>query len=137
MSARLRRGGSVAVRVPGSSANLGPGYDSLGLALAVHDVVEVVAVEGPRVEVQVEGEGADRIATGETNLVVRSIRAALARVVCPVELVWGELDTAAPLAVAQEAAATDRAKLTIVPGAGHLIPTVAPEALRAVIERRS
>lgn len=81
MTARLRLGGTAVVRVPGSSANLGPGYDSLGLALAVHDVVEVTAVDpslGARV--QVEGEGASQIATGETNLVVRSVRTALARV---------------------------------------------------------
>ncbi|GAB4069149.1 homoserine kinase [Angustibacter speluncae] len=81
MTARLREGARAVVRVPGSSANLGPGYDSLGLALAVHDEVEVEAVDpalGARV--QVEGEGAAQIATGETNLVVRSVRTALARV---------------------------------------------------------
>lgn len=81
MTALLRQGACVVVRVPGSSANLGPGYDSLGLALAVHDLVEVRAVDralGARV--QVEGEGAAQIATGETNLVVRSVRTALARV---------------------------------------------------------
>lgn len=81
MTALLRQGARVVVRVPGSSANLGPGYDSLGLALAVHDLVEVRAVDpalGARV--QVEGEGAAQIATGETNLVVRSVRTALARV---------------------------------------------------------
>ncbi len=82
--ARLRPGGTAVVRVPGSSANLGPGYDSLGLALAVHDHVEVEAVDADRgARVHVEGEGADRIATGETNLVVRSVRTALARVGAP------------------------------------------------------
>jgi homoserine kinase len=84
VTARLRHGARVAVRVPGSSANLGPGYDSLGLALAVHDHVEVTAVDPDQdAVVEVVGEGADRIATGETNLVVRSVRTALARVGAP------------------------------------------------------
>ena len=50
----------VRVRVPGSSANLGPGFDSLGLALGLYDDVEVaVAADGVRVEVG--GEGAGRV----------------------------------------------------------------------------
>ncbi len=50
----------VRVRVPGSSANLGPGFDSLGLALALYDDVEVsVAADG--VSVEVLGEGAGRV----------------------------------------------------------------------------
>lgn len=81
MTARLRAGARAVVRVPGSSANLGPGYDSLGLALAVHDLVEVEAVDPALgASVQVEGEGAAQIAAGETNLVVRSVRTALSRV---------------------------------------------------------
>lgn len=78
------------------------------------------------------------------DVLVRSIaemdegfyRTALARIVCPVELVWGELDTAAPPAIAHESAAllTDAA-VTVLPGVGHLTPTDAPAALRAAIER--
>ena len=79
----VRQGVTVQVTVPGSSANLGPGYDCVGLALSVHDVVRVAARTEPGAEVRVEGEGADRIATGEQNLVVRSVRAALARVGAP------------------------------------------------------
>ncbi|MDQ1445766.1 MAG: hypothetical protein QOI20_2230, partial [Acidimicrobiaceae bacterium] len=56
---------------------------------------------------------------------------------CPVELVWGDDDTEAPLAVAQAAAALvgDRAVLTVVEGAGHLTPLSAPDALRAAVSR--
>jgi pimeloyl-ACP methyl ester carboxylesterase len=61
----------------------------------------------------------------------------LPRVVCPVELVWGDDDTAAPLATAE--AAVSRfgagATLTIVPGAGHLTPLTAAPALRAALDR--
>lgn len=81
--AGVRHGVVVVVTVPGSSANLGPGYDSVGLALAVHDVVRVEARAEPGVVVEVEGQGAGQIASGEPNLVVRSVRAALARVGAP------------------------------------------------------
>jgi len=55
---------------------------------------------------------------------------------CPVEMVWGADDTAAPLGGAYAAAelASD-AKLTVLPGVGHLTPLVAPEQLRTAIER--
>jgi homoserine kinase len=68
----------VWVRVPASAANLGPGFDALGLALALYDEVEVVAApSGLRVEVQ--GEGAGQVPTDEGHLVVRALRAACAR----------------------------------------------------------
>ena len=60
----------------------------------------------------------------------------LRSVTCPVELVWGDDDTEAPLSVAERAAALlARPRLTVCPGAGHLVPLTAPEALRLAIER--
>ncbi|HVL84081.1 MAG TPA: homoserine kinase [Pseudonocardia sp.] len=74
----MGRAGEVRVRVPASSANLGPGFDALGLALALHDEVEAsVAVNGVRVEV--DGEGAGRVPCDESHLVVRAMRATWAR----------------------------------------------------------
>ncbi|MGH2685417.1 MAG: alpha/beta fold hydrolase, partial [Actinomycetota bacterium] len=57
---------------------------------------------------------------------------------CPVELVWGDDDTAAPLEAAERAADLlgDLATLTVLPGAGHLTPSTAPDALREALERR-
>jgi homoserine kinase len=66
-------GRSVTVRVPATSANLGPGFDTLGLALALYDELVVTAVESG-VHVDVQGVGAGEVPTDETNLVVRSIR---------------------------------------------------------------
>lgn len=68
----------VHVRVPATSANLGPGFDSAGLALSLHDDV-VVRVTGSGLSVRVEGEGADEVPRGERHLVVRSLRAAFDR----------------------------------------------------------
>jgi pimeloyl-ACP methyl ester carboxylesterase len=61
----------------------------------------------------------------------------LGRLSCAVELVWGDDDTAAPLAGAEAAQALvpGGARLTVCPGAGHLTPLSAPDALRAAIER--
>lgn len=60
----------------------------------------------------------------------------LARISCPTELVWGDDDPDVPPAVAEKAAGLlASARLTVVPGAGHLTPLTAPGALRAAVER--
>lgn len=66
-------GRTVEVRVPATAANLGPGFDTLGLALSVYDELTITALEAPRLEIEVRGSGADEIARDESNLVVRSI----------------------------------------------------------------
>ena len=67
----------VHVRVPATSANLGPGFDSLGVALALHDELEVRAVGSPGAVVEVTGEGAGQVPVDEQHLVVRAVRLAL------------------------------------------------------------
>lgn len=71
------------------------------------------------------------------RVVNESYEEPLGRLQCPVELVWGDDDTEAPLGVAQSAAALlrDRATLTVLPGAGHLTPSTIPDQLRAAVER--
>lgn len=66
-------GRKVTVRVPATSANLGPGFDTLGMALSYYDELEVEAVPGTGAIVEVSGEGAGEVATDESNLVVKSI----------------------------------------------------------------
>jgi homoserine kinase len=68
----------VHVQVPATSANLGPGFDSAGLALSLHDDL-VVRVTGSGVSIDIEGEGAQELPRGERHLVVRSLRAAFDR----------------------------------------------------------
>jgi homoserine kinase len=68
---------AVRVRVPATSANLGPGFDTLGLALGLYDDVEV-AVTPSGVDIEVTGEGAADVAdAGEKHLIVRALRVAL------------------------------------------------------------
>jgi len=67
--------GPVTVTVPATSANLGPGFDSLGLALDLRDTL-VGEVQDTGLVVEVEGAGADDVPRDESHLVVRSMRAA-------------------------------------------------------------
>jgi homoserine kinase len=67
----------VTVRAPATSANLGPGFDSLGLALSLYDTVRARVLPAG-VEVRVTGVGARDVGRGEQHLVVRAMRVAFA-----------------------------------------------------------
>ena len=66
--------GSVHVRVPASSANLGPGFDSIGLALGLWDDYVVSVETEPGLRVEVTGEGAQDVPADESHLVVATMR---------------------------------------------------------------
>jgi homoserine kinase len=70
--------GPAVVTVPATSANLGPGFDSLGLALELRDALRG-SVVARGLTVTVEGEGADAVPLDESHLVVRAMREAFAR----------------------------------------------------------
>jgi homoserine kinase len=76
--------GPVRVRVPASSANLGPGYDALGLALGHHDVLTAEVIDAPAPEIVVEGEGAGEVSRGADHLVHRSMARGFAELGLPV-----------------------------------------------------
>lgn len=60
----------ITIRVPATSANLGPGFDSLGLALDLwNETVMTLAIE---YSVQITGEGREKLSAGENNLILRS-----------------------------------------------------------------
>ncbi|HEY2203646.1 MAG TPA: homoserine kinase [Pseudonocardia sp.] len=71
----MTRHTEVRVRVPASSANLGPGFDTLGLALARYDEVYACTADEGLV-VEVAGQGAEVVPLDEGHLVVRAMRAA-------------------------------------------------------------
>jgi homoserine kinase len=66
-------GPRVTVRVPATSANLGPGFDSLGLALDLCDEVTAEATSGTAVAVEVQGEGEGTVALDERHLVAATM----------------------------------------------------------------
>jgi homoserine kinase len=63
----------MVVRVPATSANLGPGFDTLGLALSVYDELEVTSLPEGQLEIEVHGQGVDDVPRDASHLVVRSI----------------------------------------------------------------
>ena len=69
--------GPARVRVPATSANLGPGFDALGLALTLHDEVEARILPAG-LSIEISGEGADLAGVGEDHLIVRAMRTAFA-----------------------------------------------------------
>ncbi|KQR03381.1 homoserine kinase [Arthrobacter sp. Leaf141] len=75
----IESGQRVTVRVPGTSANLGPGYDSLGLALALHDTLTIESLDTDELLFELTGEGAETLPRDASHLVVRAIDAALER----------------------------------------------------------
>ena len=63
----------VQVQVPASSANLGPGFDCLGLALTMNDRYMAQVMDEPGVDIDVTGEGAESVPTTEKNLVIKAM----------------------------------------------------------------
>jgi homoserine kinase len=84
---RIAYGTPVSVQVPATSANLGPGFDSLGLAFELYDRVTVEAFDPAahpsRLEVSVDGHGAQTVPMDESHLVVHSLRSGLAHAGAP------------------------------------------------------
>ena len=78
-TASVLTGRRVQVKVPATSANLGPGFDTLGLALALYDELEVsvpavaTVQDAPGLEIEVNGVGAGEVPLDESHLVVRAI----------------------------------------------------------------
>lgn len=61
------------VQVPASSANLGPGFDSFGLALAMHDRYVAQVLDDAVLDIDVTGEGADEVPRTDKNLLVKAM----------------------------------------------------------------
>ncbi len=83
MGGSLAPGTSVHVRVPASSANLGPGFDSIGLALGIWDECTATVTDEPGLVIEVDGQGAGEVPLDERHLVYRSMLTA-----------WDHLDPA-------------------------------------------
>ncbi len=63
----------IQVQVPATSANLGPGFDSLGLALAIHDRYIAQVLDEQIIDIDITGEGADSLPRNHKNLVIKSM----------------------------------------------------------------
>ena len=70
---------SVKVRVLGTSANCGPGFDCLGVACTIYNELELTLLEEERLDIEITGDGAENIPVDERNIVWRSIQKLLER----------------------------------------------------------
>lgn len=70
----------VVVRVPGTSANCGPGFDCLGVATTIYNYLDLTLLRSSRLTVEASGEGADKIPLGKKNLTWQAIRRLLQEV---------------------------------------------------------
>lgn len=70
---------AVRIRVPGSAANLGPGFDSVGLALGLWDEYDVAVGHGGGLRIVVSGEAADEVPLDATHLVIQAMAHTFAR----------------------------------------------------------
>ena len=61
------------IQVPATSANLGPGFDCLGLALRIYDRYIAQILDEPGVDIDVTGEGAAGVPTTDKNLVIKAM----------------------------------------------------------------
>lgn len=78
MTSRVPVGRSVHVKVPATTANLGPGFDTLGLALSLYDELTATAIDAGPSSVTVHGVGEGVVATDDSNLVLQSMVATFA-----------------------------------------------------------
>ena len=69
-------GRTVTIEVPASSANLGPGFDALGVALGLYDVITVTVIDSG-LELEVSGEGAGQVPEDASHLVAKAVEAGL------------------------------------------------------------
>jgi homoserine kinase len=67
------RANAVQIQIPATSANLGPGFDSLGLALGMHDRYVAQILDDPGLDIDISGEGADVLPRTEKNLLVKAM----------------------------------------------------------------
>jgi pimeloyl-ACP methyl ester carboxylesterase len=131
----LRRPPGTSPPRPALSLRLAKSLQRLGVVsdARVHAVRDRVAPPDYRNAVGVMRDVFVRVVNETDN---GTYMTALSGIACPVELIWGENDTAALPSVAAAAAAVAlRARLTVLSGVGHLTPLEAPADLRAAIDR--
>ena len=88
----------VRVKAPATTANMGPGYDCLGMALDVWNTIEIEVLDSGEPVVEVTGEGAGELETGRDNLVYRSMEFLFQDAEQEMPMVRIRCDNAIPLA---------------------------------------
>ena len=66
------------VRVPGTTANCGPGFDTLGIACTIYNELDLTITDGVGVSIANQGEGRETLACDESNVVYKAVKAVYA-----------------------------------------------------------
>lgn len=74
---------AITVRVPGTSANCGPGFDALGVACTIYNELDLTLYRDPHLFIEVEGEGAETIPLDERNIAWKAAQLLLRRADAP------------------------------------------------------
>jgi homoserine kinase len=119
----------VTVRVPATSANMGPGFDCLGMALNIWS--EVTISRSEQFEIVYEGEGSEMVPTDESNLLVTGVRAAFDAAGKPMPLLRYHCVNRIPYArgMGSSSAAIVAGLIGGLVLAGHRLPCWGSEAL--------
>lgn len=119
----------VTVRVPATSANVGPGYDCIGLAVDLWS--EVTVSRADKFEITAEGEGADQMPKDETNLLVTGMKAAFDAAEKPMPTLKYHVVSRIPYArgLGSSSAAIVAGIIAGLVLAGHRLPCWGSEAL--------
>lgn len=68
---------TVKVRVPGTTANCGPGFDTVGIACTIYSELELILSEQGTLRIEIDGEGKECIPTDKTNIIYQAVQAVL------------------------------------------------------------
>mmetsp|Transcript_5757 Transcript_5757/g.8639 ORF Transcript_5757/g.8639 Transcript_5757/m.8639 type:complete len:434 (-) Transcript_5757:1044-2345(-) len=120
---------SVTVRVPATSANVGPGYDCIGMAVDLWS--EITVSRADKFEITAEGEGAEEMPKDETNLMVVGLKAAFQAANKPVPTLKYHAISRIPYArgLGSSSAAIVAGIIAGLVLAGHRLPCWGSEAL--------
>lgn len=120
---------SVTVRVPASSANVGPGYDCIGMAVDLW--TEVTVTKAEKFEITAEGDGADEMPKDESNLLVTGVKAAFDTAKKPMPVLKYHVVSRIPYArgLGSSSAAIVAGIIAGLVLAGHRLPCWGSEAL--------
>ena len=88
----------VKVRVPGTTANCGPGFDAVGIACTIYSELELGLSEKGTLAIEIEGEGKGLIPTDKNNIIYQAVQAVLDRVGKPYQGIYLKLFNKIPLA---------------------------------------
>lgn len=70
LTSLLKRGMGIVVKVPATTANLGPGFDALGLALDLWNEAGFIATRDKQISLTIKGEGAEKLPRDAENAIV-------------------------------------------------------------------